>query len=176
MQLNKIQKQLGKKEPVLKKDGTPRKSPARERTMGIRKAVEEEIDQISRQISECPKRIDLRETDQENFKVIDNESKNWWNISEMIFWNTRRKLARLLYTYLPDNRDLLPVLDAITSSRGWIRSTKDMFVVRIEPLEVPRFKDAQIQLCRYLNDQKIKLPNGKLLQYDVGNNPFSVKK
>jgi transposase len=176
MQLNKIQKELGKKEPVLKKDGTPRKSPARERMIGIKKAFEKEIGQISRQISECPQHIDLRETEKDKFKVIDNESKNWWNISEMVFWNTRRKLARLLYTYLPDNRDLLPVLDAITSSRGWIKSTKDIFRVRIEPLEVPRFKDAQIQLCRYLNDQKIKLPNGKLLQYDVGNDPFSVKK
>ena len=94
----------------------------------------------------------------------------------MVFWNTRRKLARTLYTYLPDNRDLLPVLDAITSSRGWIKSTKEIIIVRLEPLEIPRFRDAQVQLCRHLNNEGIKLPNGKLLQYDVGVDPYSVKK
>jgi len=175
-ELFKFQKELGKKEPVLKKDGTPRKSPAREQKIERRKKLEEEINQISWQIGQCSRRIDISETNEKKFKAIDNESKNWWNISEMVFWNMRRRLAKLLYTYLPDNRDLLPVLDAITSSRGWIKSTKDSFIVRIEPLDVPRFKDAQIQLCRYLNSQKIKLPNGKLLQYDVGNDPFSVKK
>jgi hypothetical protein len=51
-----------------------------------------------------------------------------------------------------------------------------MITVKLEPMEIPRFRDAQIQLCRYLNNEKIKLPNGKLLQYDVGDNPFSVKK
>ncbi len=94
----------------------------------------------------------------------------------MIFWNSRKKLSKLLFTFLPDNRDLLPVLDAITSSKGWIKSTKKTLIIRLEPLETPRFKDAQIQLCRYLNGQKIKLPNGKLLQYDVAINPFSVQK
>lgn len=173
---SKIQKELGKKEPVLKKDGTPRKSPAREQKIEIRQKLEAEINQISHQIDKCSRRIDISQTNEKKFKVIDNESKNWWNISEMVFWNMRRKLARLLYTYLPDNRDLLPVLDAITSSRGWIKSTKEVLIVRLEPLEVPRFKDAQIQLCRYLNNQKIRLPNGKLLQYDVGIDPYSVKK
>ena len=90
----------------------------------------------------------------------------------MIFWNSKKKLSKLLFTYLPDNRDLLPVLDAITSSKGWIKSTKGMLVVRLEPMETPRFRDAQIQLCRHLNSKKIKLPNGKLLQYDVAKNPF----
>lgn len=175
-QLTKIQKELGKKAPGLKKDGTPRKTPARERNIAKRKALNEEIDQINKQISQCNRRIDLRETQDEHFKTIDNEAKNWWNISEMIFWNIRKKLSRLLFTYIPDDRDLLPVLDAITSSRGWIKSSKDIFMVRLEPLEVPRFRDAQIQLCRYLNNQEIKLPNGKLLQYDVGNSPFNVKK
>ncbi len=176
LELVKIQKELGKKEPAFKKDGTPRKSPVREHKIVRREKLKVEIEQISRQISQCPVGLDLNQTNEEKFKAIDNESKNWWNISEMIFWNMRRQLARLLYTYLPDNRDLLPVLDTITSSRGWIKSTKDTLTVRIEPMETPRYKDAQIQLCRHLNNQKIILPNGKLLQYDVGNNPYSVQK
>ena len=174
--LVKIQKELGKKELKLKKNGAPRRSTVRDNWIKKRGELEEEIRQINQEISECPERIDIRQTGKKTFKVIDTEAKKWWNISEMIFWNSRKKLAKLLYAYLPDYRDLLPVLDAITRSRGWIKSSKDTIVVRLEPLETPRFRDAQIQLCRYLNDQKIKLPNGKLLQYDVAENPFRVKK
>ncbi len=175
-ELTKIQKELGKKEPKLKQDGTFRKYPAREKKIDRMGAIKKEITQINHKISGCPERIDIRLTEASTFKTIDNEAKKWWNISEMIFWNSRKKLSKLLFTYLPDNRDLLPILDAITSSRGWIKNTKNILTVRLEPMEIPRFKDAQIQLCRYLNNQKIKLPNGKLLQYDVANNPFSVKK
>lgn len=175
-ELTKIQKELGKKEPKLKQDGTFRKYPAREKKIDRMGAIKKEITQINHKISGCPERIDIRLTEASTFKTIDNEAKKWWNISEMIFWNSRKKLSKLLFTYLPDNRDLLPILDAITSSRGWIKNTKNTLTVRLEPMEIPRFKDAQIQLCRYLNNQKIKLPNGKLLQYDVADNPFSVKK
>jgi len=175
-ELVKIQKELGKKELKLKKDGTPRISTVREGWIKTRMKLETEIKQINLEISKCPERIDIRQTGGKVFKTIDTEAKKWWNISEMIFWNSRKKLAKLLFAYLPDHRDLLPVLDAITSSRGWIKSSKDTIIVRLEPLEIPRFRDAQVQLCRYLNNQKIKLPNGKLLQYDVADNPFSVKK
>ncbi len=175
-ELTKIQKQLGEKEPKLNKNGTLRKYPAREKKIEKRGHIEQEIKQINKKVAECPERIDIRQKDAEVFKTIDNEAKKWWNISEMIFWNSRKQLTKLLFTYLPDNRDLLPVLDAITNAKGWIKSTKNTFIVRLEPLETPRYKDAQIQLCRHLNNQKIKLPNGKLLQYDVAGSPFRVKK
>jgi len=174
-ELAKIQKELGAKEPKLKKDGQPRKSPAREKKVQKRESLEKEIQAINLKVAECPERMDVRQTGKKAFKAIDNEGKKWWNLSEMIFWNSRKKLSKLLFAYLPDNRDLLPVLDAITSSNGWIKSTKEMLVVRLEPLETARFRDAQIQLCRHLNSQKVKLPNGKLLQYDVAKNPFNVQ-
>lgn len=175
-ELAKIQKELGKKEPKLKQDGTPRKSPVREKNIQKRDSLEKEIRQVSYEATQCAERIDIRQTQSKSFKTIDNEGKKWWNISEMIFWNSRKTLSKLLFTYLPDNRDLLPVLDAITSSKGWIKSTNNSLIVRLEPLEIPRFKDAQIQLCRHLNNQKIKLPNGKLLQFDVAKNPYNVQK
>ena len=176
LKINMICKALGKKEVVLKKDGTPRKTPARDRMIAQKKALEEEIDQLKEQIDGCERRVDSTETGEAPFKVIDNESKNWWNLTEMLFWNMRKKLAGELFAYLPDERDLLPVLDAITSARGWIKSTKESLIVRLEPLEVARFKDAQVQLCRKMNNEKIKLPNGKLLQFDVGSDPYSVQK
>ena len=175
-ELTKIQKDLGTKEPKFKQDGTLRKSSVREKKIDRREVIEKEIKKINQKISECPERIDIRQTEAAIFKTIDNEAKKWWNISEMIFWNSRKILAKLLFAYLPDNRDLLPVLDAITSSKGWVKNTKHILIIRLEPMEIHRFNDAQIQLCRYLNNQKIKLPNGKLLQYDVADNPFSVKK
>ncbi len=174
--LAKIQKELGQKEQKLKKDGNPRKSPVREKKIQQRDLLQQEIKQINKEVSECSERTNTFDADMKVFKAIDNEGKKWWNISEMIFWNARKTLSKTLYNYLPDNRDLLPVLDAITKSRGWIRSTDKMFIVRLEPLETPRFKDAQIQLCRHLNSQNINLPNGKLLQFDVGKNPFNVQK
>lgn len=174
--LAKITKELGKKEPALKKDGTPRKSPARDKKIIQRKQLEQDIEQLKQQIEDCPERVDLADTGKPLFKTIETEAKKWWNITEMLFWNSRKTLSRLLFQYLPDNRDLLPVLDAITNARGWMKSTKTMIIVRLEPLEVKRYRDAQIQLCRYLNNKRIKLPNGKLLQYDVDYNPNSVKK
>lgn len=174
-ELARIQKELGKKEPKLKKNGTPRKASVREKNIQKRNSLENEIKQISSEAAQYSERIDIRQTQSKPFKTIDKEGKKWWNIAEMIFWDSRKKLSKLLFNYLPDNRDLLPVLDAITSSKGWIKSTKNSLIIRLEPLERVKFRDAQIQLCRYLNNQKIKLPNGKLLYYDVAKNPYYVQ-
>jgi hypothetical protein len=176
MNLVKIQKDLGQREPKPNKDGSHRKSAFREKKIKERNSLEIEIKALNKKASECPQRTSTIDAGVKAFKAIDNQGKKWWNIAEMIFWNSRKKLSKKLYNYLPDNRDLLPVLDAITRSRGWIKSTKDTLIVRLEPLETPRFRDAQIQLCRNLNNQNIKLPNGKLLQYDVKKNPHSVQK
>lgn len=173
--LSKVQKELGKKNITINKDGTLRKSLVRDKNIEKREFLEKEIVQINKEVANCPERIDLRKISKKTFKKIDTQGKKWWNLSEMIFWNSRKILSRMLFTYLPDNRDLLPVLDSITKSKGWIKSTSNMFIVKLEPLENRRFRDAQIQLCRHLNTQKIKLPNGKLLQYDVSKNPFSVQ-
>ncbi len=174
--LAKLQKELGQKELSTNKDGSIRKSTVREKKISKRNSLEIEIREISKKVSECPQRTNTIDEGIRAFMAIDNQGKKWWNIAEMVFWNSRKKLSKMLYNYLPDNRDLLPVLDAITSSKGWVKSTKNTLTVRLEPLETPRFRDAQIQLCRHLNSQNIKLPNGKLLQYDVKQNPYSVQK
>lgn len=174
--LARILKQLGKKEITLRKDGTPRESIIRQRLIQHKEQLEKELKQIKEKLSACAPYINLKQTGNQTFKVIDKEGKTWWNIAQMIFWNSRKILASELYNFLSDERDLLPLLDAITSSRGWIKNTKDTMIVRIEPLETPRFKSAQIQLCRYLNGKETRLPNGKLLQYDVATDPYSVQK
>jgi hypothetical protein len=98
--------------------------------------------------------------------VIDKEGKNWWDFAETIVWNSRKKLIEMLRVYLPNERDLIPVLEAITNSKGWVKSTKETITVKLKPLERPQFRTAQIQLCRNLNTLEVQL-NGKLLQFDV---------
>ena len=95
-------------------------------------------------------------------------------MTEAFVWNSRKKLVQLFRNYLPNERDLIPVLDAITKSRGWIRSTKEVIEIRLEPLETKRFEAAQIQLCRYFNEKEIRLANGKRLLYDVGPDPTKI--
>ena len=77
---------------------------------------------------------------------------------------------------MPNPRDLLPVLDALTKSHGWIRSTEETVEVLLEPLDTPAYKAAQFQLCRKLTGMNITLHNGKRLIYDVGHLTKNVQK
>ena len=103
--------------------------------------------------------------------MLNTEGKNLWNLAEALSWNSRKKLVQIFKEFLPNERDIRPVLEAITESRGWIKSTREAIEIRLEPLETPMYKAAQIQLCRYLNEKEIRLQNGKRLLYDVGPDP-----
>lgn len=107
-------------------------------------------------------------------KKLDKEGKNLWDLAESLVWNSRKKLIGIFKEYLPNHRDLIPVLEAITSCRGWIKSTRESIEVRLESLDIPRFKAAQIQLCRALNEKNIRLNNRKRLLYDVRPKPEEV--
>ena len=76
-------------------------------------------------------------------------------------------LSKLLEEYLPDKRDLLPVLDAITSSKGKVKITKDAVIVVLEALESEQSYQAQLQLCRKLNQMNVRFSNQKILYFDV---------
>ena len=120
----------------------------------------------------CPEKVNINEVKADAaYKVLNTEGKNLWNLAEALFWNSRKKLVQIFKEFLPNERDIRPVLEAITESRGWIKSTREAIEIRLEPLETPRYKAAQIQLCRYLNEKEIRLQNGKRLLYDVGPDP-----
>jgi len=130
------------------------------------------ISVLGMKIKNFPERIDIKEVKPgKTYKEIAIEGKNFWDLAEALAWNSRKKLARIFENFLPNKRDLLPALDAITKNRGWVRSTREAVEIRLEPLERPSFKAAQIQLCRYLNEKEIRLQNGKRLLYDVGHAP-----
>ena len=167
----KTERDLGKLPLTKNKDGSLRKSKKRDTLTEKVTQLKAELSETEENIANCPERININEITGKNFKVIEIDGKNYWNLAETLFWNSRKKLIEVFQRFLPNERDLQPVLDAITHSRGWIKSTKEVMEIRLEPLETPRFHAAQIQLCRYLNEQEIRLENGKRLLYDVGPDP-----
>jgi hypothetical protein len=172
-ELAKCGAELGRIPVTTKKDGSVRKSKKRDRLEQKRVEVKEKLAATEQKAKSCPERVKLDELKPgKKFKVLDTEGKNLWNLAETLVWNSRKELVEMFGKFLQNPRDLIPVLDATTKSRGWVRSTKEAVEVRLDPLDTPRFKAAQIQLCRTFNEKNIRLKNGKRLLYDVGENPI----
>jgi transposase len=168
----KCEQKLGRLPISTNKDGSVRKSKKRERLQQEMAQLKEKLTAAENRQKDCPEKVSLDEVkSEETFKELDTEGKNLWDLAEALVWNSRKKLIGMFAEFLPNPRDMIPVLEAITSSRGWVRSTKEVVEIRMEPLDIPRFKAAQIQLCRALNEKQIRLKNGKLLLYDVGADP-----
>ena len=164
-----ISQKIGQKPLTYNKDGSLRKNASRDRLIQEKEERQNELASLEEQIKNIPQYIDISESgDNKKFKMIETEGKNLWDLAETVFWNSRKKLTRLFQQYLPNERDLLPVLDAITRSRGKIKLTEDALIVKLEPLERPQFRHAQEQLCRRLNHMNVKLHNDKILRFDVG--------
>jgi len=127
-----------------------------------------QLSQVGEELAKTPKKINLSELKKgKSFKIISAEGKNLWELSQALVWNSRKKLMKEFSKFLNDKRDLLPVLDAITKGRGWIKSTPKDIIVKLEPLDVPRFRMAQIQLCRAMSEKNMRLKNGKKIIYQV---------
>ncbi|MCP3684006.1 MAG: hypothetical protein GY861_15095 [bacterium] len=170
--LAKIERDLGRMTLTQNKDGSLRKSKKREGLQNKVEDLKKKIVAKEQTLANCPERVNINEVKAgTKYKVLSTEGKNLWNLAETLFWNSRKKLVQIFKEFLPNERDLRPVLEAITESRGWIKSTSEAIEIRLEPLETPMYKAAQIQLCRYLNEKEIRLQNGKRLLYDVGPDP-----
>lgn len=167
-QLFTTERKIGQKPITQNKDGRIRKNLSRDDLLEQQKELQLQIQEKKAKLEECPQRVDSSSIEGKRlFKVIDTEAKNLWDISETIMWNSRKYLSKLLEEYLPNERDLLPVLDAITSSKGKVKMTKDAVIVVLEALERKQFYQAQLQLCRKLNQMNIKFSNQKILFLDV---------
>jgi len=167
-QLSKTERKIGQKPITLKKDSTLRKNKSRDDLLAEQKKLQSQIQEIKAELEKCPHRVDSSSIEgKRQFKIIETEGKNLWDISETIMWNSRKYLSKLLEEYLPNKRDLLPVLDAITSSKGKVKITKDAVIVVLEALERKQFYQAQLQLCRKLNQMNVRFSNQKALFFDV---------
>ena len=167
-QLSKTERKIGQKPITLKKDGSIRKNQSRNDLLEQRNKLQLQIQGMKARLEKCPQRVDGRSIEgKKQFQVIETEAKNLWDISETLMWNSRKYLSKLLEEYLPNERDLLPVLDAITSSKGKVKITKDAVIVVLEALEREQFYQAQLQLCRKLNQMNVRFSNQKILYFDV---------
>ena len=167
-ELDKTERGLGRKKIKTNGDGSLRKNNTRNNLQLKRDQLLIDIEKTKSEFKACPEKINLMDQqDIKKFNVIETEGKRIWDFTEVVFWNTRKKLIAVLKEYLPDERDLIPVLEAITKCGGIVKSTKDTITIKLEPLDRPKFRQAQIQFCRRLNELNAKLDNGKKIFFDV---------
>lgn len=164
--LTKAEIKLGRIPTSVNIDDKLRKNKHRDNLKAKILKLKQEIETISEQLKNIPERIDIEKIGDEKFKVINNEGVDIWGLCQTVFWNSRKELVERFAQYLPNHRDTIPVLEALINAPGRIRSTPLSILVKLETLDTPRFKSAQIQLLRYMNNLKIKI-NGKLLQFDT---------
>ncbi len=168
-ELRKKERDLGKVPITINKSGVLRKNSSRETMQDNIKELKQKIETINAQLKDIPKRIELEANDPKRFKKFNNEGLDIWALCETVFWNSRKELIKQFATFLPDFRDTIPVLEALIKAPGRIRSTPNSLIIKLETLQVPRYKSAQIQLMRAINKNKIKI-NGKIIQFDKMSN------
>ncbi len=157
----------------LKKDGTPR---ANSKKAGLQVKIDAgkaEIARLKEKKSQLPGRVDVSTLeDYKSFKTIDNEGKYLFDFVLSSVWNARKEMVDMLRPVYNNEDDVVDVFYNITYSQGWIKSTKTEVTVRLEPMQQPRHRSAQEQLCRKLTDLGARLPNGKRMIVEVGESPL----
>ena len=99
-QLSKTERKIGQKPITLKKDSTLRKNKSRDDLLAEQKKLQSQIQEIKAELEKCPHRVDSSSIEgKRQFKVIETEGKNLWDISETIMWNSRKYLSKLLEEY-----------------------------------------------------------------------------
>jgi hypothetical protein len=107
-----------------------------------------------------------------SFNRIDNEGKNIFDFVTSSTWNARKTLVEWIRNYWDNENEIVDLFYAITHCHGWIKNTDKEICVRLEPLEKPKMRAAQQQLCRKLTSLVARLPSGKKLVIEVGENPL----
>jgi hypothetical protein len=174
--LGKLYKKLAGAKEAVKKDGTPRKNSSREQLKNTISEQEVELERLQQEKSQLPERVDVSTLENyRSFKRIDNEGKNLFDFVTCSVWNTRKQITDWLRPIFNQENELVDLFYAITDCQGWIKSTKDEVIVRLEPLQQPKRRLAQEQLCRRLTALGAQTSLGKWLVIEVGESPL-VKK
>lgn len=157
-------------EKVYNKDGSERFNSKYQRLSQERSVLESELAAVDEQIKQTPERINLKETStgEKSFKLIDNEAKNLFDLTQAMVWNVRRTLIDMLKRHYSDERDVVNLLDHITRCQGWLKSTHKAVLVQLEPMDLPRYRVAQKEFIKEVNNLKPCLPNGKEIRFSVG--------
>ena len=78
-----------------------------------------------------------------------------------------------LRQYYDQDNEVVDLFYAITNCHGWVKSNATEVVVRLEPISQPKRRAAQQQFCRKLTSLCSRLPSGKFMVIEVGENPTS---
>jgi hypothetical protein len=171
-QLNGLYKKLTKTSEVKNKDGSIRKNSARERTKETIYQLESRVEKIRVEKKSLPERVDASTLeDYKSFKKIDNEGKNLFDFATCSIWNARKQMVDWLKPFFSGENEIVDLFYAISNCQGWVKTTRDKVIVRIEPLEQPKRRMTQEQLCRKLTNLGAVTPNGKWMVIEVGSCP-----
>ncbi len=171
-ELNKLYKKLATCKEALKKDGTVRQNSVKEQLNNSIVVHEGELKSLKEQIKQLPERFDVSTLENyKSFKKIDNEGKNLFDFVTCSIWNARKQLTDYLRPYYNLENELVDLFYAITECHGWIKSSNNELIVRLEPLQQYRRYAAQKKLCQKLTQLEARTPTGKWIKIEVGNVP-----
>ncbi|MCD6211783.1 MAG: helix-turn-helix domain-containing protein [Sulfurovum sp.] len=171
--LNQAFKKIAKAKDVFNKDGTLRQNSVKERLKTKIVVLESEIETAKKEKNELPEKVDVSKLeDYKSFKWIDNEGKNLFDFVTSSVWNARKQMVDWLGLYFDQKNEVVDLFYAITNCHGWIKSSKTEVIVRLEPIQQPKRRAAQEQLCRKLTSLCARLPAGKWLIIEVGDCPY----
>lgn len=172
--LSRLYKKFSKTREVLNQDGTPR---ANSRHQQLKREIgekEAEAERLRQEKSALPERVDVTTlADYKSFKRIDTEGKNLFDFVLSSTWNARKQMVDWLRPVFHADNEVVDLFYAITDCHGWVKSTPDQVIVRLEPLEQPKRRAAQEQLCRKLTSLMAQTPMGKWLVLGVGQPPVA---
>jgi hypothetical protein len=170
--LNKSYKLLSKTKVVMNADNTLRKNSVRDRLQRSITEDQNELSKLKEDKKQLPLRVDISTTGSEKrFKRIVRHGKEMYDLATMPVWNARKIMVEWLSSHYHDKNDVVDLLYKIISCHGWVKSTPTEIIVIIEPLEQPKRRLAQEQLCRKLTSLVARTPNGKRFVVEVGDDP-----
>ncbi len=170
--LSKLYRKLAKAKEVMNADGKPRHNSTRERLQQSVVDQEATVLKLTEEKKQLAPRVEVSTLeDYQSFKRIDNEGKYLFDFVTISVWNARKQMVEWLRPHFHAQDEVVDLFYAITKCHGWLKSTATEVTVRLEPLEQPRCRQAQEQLCRKLTSLLARTPNGKRLTVEVGEAP-----
>lgn len=170
--LNKLYKKLTKANAATNKDGSPRRNSVRQQLESSIAEQESALAVLQEGKKLLPERVDVSTLeDYKSIKRVDDEGKYLFDFVTASVWNARKQMVDWLRPHFDEENELVDLFYAITNCQGWIKSTKTVVTVRLEPLQQPRRRLAQEQLCRKLTNLGALTPTGKWLVVEVAEAP-----
>ncbi len=175
-ELSKLYKKLAQSKEALNHDATPRHNSVWEQVKKNIVHHEAEVQRLKEEKKHLPEKVDVSTLqDYRSFKKIDNEGKYLFDFVTTSVWNARKKMVQWLGPFFDCDNEVVDLFYALTDCHGWIKSTKTEVIVRLEPLQQPKRRLAQEQLCRKLTALGAQTPKGKWMVIEVGESPLSRK-